>query len=182
MDWKKIGKKAFDISKQATEKGMDSFQDWRNDPERIEQNRLKKELKNYTPIESDNILFNELTNQWNFKKDKKSIYSKDDLLAFEYVENDISITKGGASLGRAALGGALLGGAGAVLGGLSGKKKTKEKVKAMKTVVTFKVKNKVKTETIYYSTGSIDKSSFAYQGFLEKAQNDLALLNLISDN
>lgn len=42
MDWKKIGKKAFDVSKQATEKGMNSFQDWRNDPERIEQNRLKK--------------------------------------------------------------------------------------------------------------------------------------------
>lgn len=182
MDWKEIGKKAFDIGKQATSKGIDSFEDWKNDPERIEQKKLKKEKKNYTPLESDNILFNELTDQWCFKKDKKNIYSKSDLLSFEYIENDISITKGGASLGRAAIGGVLLGGAGAVLGGLSVKKKTKEKVKGMKTVVTFKVKNKVKTETIYYSTGSIDKSSFAYQGFLEKAQNDLALLNLISDN
>ncbi|ACZ63897.1 conserved hypothetical protein [Enterococcus phage phiFL1C] len=35
MDWKEVGKKALDVSKQATEKGIDSFQEWKNDQERI---------------------------------------------------------------------------------------------------------------------------------------------------
>lgn len=181
VDWKKIGKQALDISKQATEKGIDSFQEWKNDPERIEQSKLKKELKKYTPAESDSLVFNEMTKEWYFKKKKKEVYSQDDLLSFEYLENNSSITKGGTSIGKAAVGAALLGGAGMVLGGLSGKKKTKEKVTSMQLVVTFRNnKNKIKTETIRYASGSLDRSSYAYQGFIEKVQSDLALLNLIS--
>ncbi len=42
VDWKKIGKQALNVSKQATEKGIDSFQEWKNDPERIEKSKLKK--------------------------------------------------------------------------------------------------------------------------------------------
>ena len=42
-----IGKKlekALDVSKQATEKGIDSFQEWKNDQERIK--KLTKEKNN----------------------------------------------------------------------------------------------------------------------------------------
>ncbi|WP_445448856.1 hypothetical protein [Enterococcus faecalis] len=181
MDWKKIGKKAFDISKQATEKGIDSFQDWKNDPERIEQNKLKKVIKNYIPIESSNLIFNEITKEWSIKKNKKEIYSQDDLLSFEYLENDTSVTKGGASLGRAAVGGLLLGGAGLVLGGVTGKKKTNNEVSSMKLVITIKnKKNRIEAKTISYSFGTIDRSGSAYQKFLESAKSDIAILNIVS--
>ncbi|WP_369118163.1 hypothetical protein [Enterococcus thailandicus] len=182
VDWKKVGKQALDLGKQATEKGLDSFQEWKNDPDRIEQSKLRKELKNYTPVESDNFIFNEKTKQWCFKKKKKVVYSQDSLLSFEYKEDDYSLTKGGASIGKAMVGGALFGGVGAVVGGVTGKKKTKDKVKSMQLVITFRDNAKIKTETIRYSSSSLDRSSFAYQGLTEKVQSDLALLNLISQS
>lgn len=182
VDWKKIGKQALNVSKQATEKGIDSFQEWKNDPERIEKSKLKKELKNYSPVESDNFIFNEKTHQWSFKKKKKVVYPQDCLLSFEYKEDDYSLTKGGSSIGKAVVGGALFGGVGAVVGGVTGKKKTKDKVKSMQLVVTFRENNKIKTETIHYSSSSLDRSSFAYQGLTQKVQSDLAILNLISQS
>ena len=45
VDWKKVGKQALDLSKQATEKGVDSFQEWKNDPERIQKNKEKPRQK-----------------------------------------------------------------------------------------------------------------------------------------
>lgn len=45
VDWKQVGKKAIDITKEATEKSVDSFQEWKNDPERIAKVEEKKALK-----------------------------------------------------------------------------------------------------------------------------------------
>lgn len=73
VDWKKVGKQALNISKQATEKGISSFQDWKNDPQRIAENQRKKELKKYAPTESSSLVFNELTGEWYFKKRKKKL-------------------------------------------------------------------------------------------------------------
>lgn len=42
MDWKEVGKKALDVSKKATEKSIDSFQEWKNDPERIKKAEERK--------------------------------------------------------------------------------------------------------------------------------------------
>lgn len=45
VDWKKLGKTAFDVTKDVTEKGIDSFQEWKDDPERINRVEEKKALK-----------------------------------------------------------------------------------------------------------------------------------------
>lgn len=45
VDWKKLGKQALNITKDVTEKGVESFNDWKDDPERLEKVAEKKELK-----------------------------------------------------------------------------------------------------------------------------------------
>lgn len=45
VDWKKLGKKALEVSKDATEKGVDTFQEWKHDPERMAKAQKKKALK-----------------------------------------------------------------------------------------------------------------------------------------
>lgn len=64
------------------------------------------------------------------------IFPYTDILEYEVIKNGTSITKGG--LGRAIVGGALFGGAGAIVGGVTGKKKTKTKVTEHKIKITLK--------------------------------------------
>lgn len=45
VDWKKLGKTAFDVTKDVTEKSIDSFQEWKEDPERIAKVEKKKAIK-----------------------------------------------------------------------------------------------------------------------------------------
>lgn len=51
VDWKKISKKAIDVTRNVTEKGVDSFQEWKDDPDRVakveEKKALKKSQKRY---------------------------------------------------------------------------------------------------------------------------------------
>lgn len=60
------------------------------------------------------------------KKADDVIFSFDEIADYDLIENDISVASGG--LGRALVGGATFGGAGAIVGGLTGKKKTKKSV------------------------------------------------------
>lgn len=64
----------------------------------------------------------------------KGIYRYTDLLAYELLEDDSQITKGG--LGRAIVGGVAFGGVGAIVGGVTGKKKTKKIVDSMMIKIT----------------------------------------------
>ncbi|MFQ8677340.1 MAG: hypothetical protein ACLSE5_09040 [Enterococcus avium] len=45
VDWKELGKKTFDVTKNMTEKSIDSFQEWKDDPERIAKVESKKATK-----------------------------------------------------------------------------------------------------------------------------------------
>ena len=45
VDWKELGKKTFDVTKNMTEKSIDSFQEWKYDPERIAKVESKKATK-----------------------------------------------------------------------------------------------------------------------------------------
>ena len=45
VDWRELGKKALDVTKDVTEKGVDSFQEWKEDPTRIAKVEEKKALK-----------------------------------------------------------------------------------------------------------------------------------------
>ena len=45
VDWKELGKKAIDVTRDVTEKGVDSFQEWKDDPDRVAKVEEKKALK-----------------------------------------------------------------------------------------------------------------------------------------
>lgn len=64
----------------------------------------------------------------------KGIYRYTDLLAYELLEDDSQVTKGG--LGSAVVGGVVFGGVGAIIGGVTGKKKTKKVIESMMIKIT----------------------------------------------
>lgn len=45
VDWKELGKKTFDVTKNVTVKRVDSFQEWKDDPNRVAKIEEKKALK-----------------------------------------------------------------------------------------------------------------------------------------
>ena len=45
VDWKELGKKTFDVTKNVTVKSVDSFQEWKDDPNRIAKVEKKKATK-----------------------------------------------------------------------------------------------------------------------------------------
>lgn len=63
-------------------------------------------------------------------------YSFDDIVGCELIENGSAVTKGG--LGAAIAGGMLFGGAGAITGGIVGKKKTETVCKDLRVKVTLR--------------------------------------------
>lgn len=105
--------------------------------ERLKENKLcnklqKERSKIFTPnkIIGDKILVDETHKLWSptkglvSKKTTDEYFSYDDVISFEVVEDGNTVTKGG--LGRAVVGGILLGGVGAIVGGATSKKKTRE--------------------------------------------------------
>jgi len=103
-------------------------------------------------------------------------YSYDDIVDFELIEDGTSISKGG--LGRAAVGGLLFGGVGAIVGGVTGGKKAKQKCTSLMVKIT--VNNlSAPTEYIKLITTPTDKSSFTYKAAFQSAQEIVSLLQLI---
>lgn len=107
-----------------------------------------------------------------------------DLISFEFLEDGESIVKGG--LGRAMVGGALFGGTGAILGGITGGKKSKGICTSMSIVIT--VKNTI-PDTLYinfigggiFALKDVKKDSFLYRDAHNFAQQCLSALKIIAD-
>ncbi len=106
------------------------------------------------------------------------IHSYDDVLDFELLEDGGSIAKGG--LGRAVAGGLLFGGVGAVVGGVTGKKKSKQTCTSLKIKITL---NDMTTPTEYINliTTETKKSSFIYQTCEKQAQEILSLFQVMCE-
>lgn len=109
---------------------------------------------------------------------KSTVYNYSDILDFELLEDGESISSGG--LGRALVGGALFGGAGAIVGGVTGKKKTKGICESLKIKVTLK---DINNPVVYvnFITSSTKKSSFLYKQYIKDAHECLSTLQLICD-
>lgn len=104
------------------------------------------------------------------------LYSFDDIVDFELIEDGTSITKGG--LGRAAVGGLLFGGVGAVVGGVTGGKKAQQKCTSL--IVKITVNNiAAPTEYIKLITSPVDKNGFIYKTAFQNAQDIVSILQLI---
>lgn len=110
------------------------------------------------------------------KKKNPKIYKYSDIVDFELLEDGESITKGG--LGRAVAGGVLFGGVGAVVGGITGGKKSKSICNSLKIKITI---NDINNPVVYINilTSPTKKDNFIYKSLFKSAQECLSTLQLI---
>lgn len=107
------------------------------------------------------------------------IYNYSDIVGFELLEDGESITKGG--LGSAVAGGILFGGVGAVVGGVTGGKKSKSICNSLKIKITV---NNINNPTVYikFLNTATKKNSFTYKTLYNSAQECLSTLQLICNS
>lgn len=115
-----------------------------------------------------------------FRFDIFKVHSFDELFSYELLEDGKEIVTGGVGIGRALVGGALFGGVGAIVGGLSKKKKTKET--CSKIEIRFTLKNGSQpNEYIKLLNKKVEKSSGTYERAMRKARDILSTFDLIVD-
>ncbi len=106
-------------------------------------------------------------------------FNFNNLLSFELLEDGSTIASGG--LGRAVAGGVLFGPVGAIVGGVTGGKKTKGICKSMKIRVTLKdtFKDTAYIDLILTETKT---NSLTYRSAQASAQSCISALEIISDH
>lgn len=111
-------------------------------------------------------------------KSPKKIYSFSDILGWELLENDTSVTKGG--LGTAAIGGALFGGTGAVTGAIIGAKKTTGVCRSLRIKVTVR---DLKNPAVFidFVKMPVKTSSSQFTKAFDAAQKVLSTLQLVCE-
>ncbi len=112
------------------------------------------------------------------RRNKSTVYNYNDIIDFELLEDGESVASGG--LGRALVGGALFGGAGAVVGGVTGKKKSKGVCTSLKIKVTVNDINKPAVYITFLETKT-KKDGLIYKTISEQAQECLSTFQLICD-
>ena len=135
-----------------------------------------KKIGNNLIIDETNKLF--IVNSTIYSHHKADLFRFENLLSFELLEDGESVTKGG--IGRAVAGGILLGGVGAIIGGVTGGKKTKSVCTSMKIRLTLK---NAHTTTAYIDiiTTKTKTGGFIYNEYQKEAQSLLSELQLIAD-
>lgn len=109
-----------------------------------------------------------------------NVYPFEDLNKFELVENGDSITSGGLSIGRAIVGGALFGGVGAVIGGVTKKRKQTNYVDSLYILVTLN-NRKFRQEKLHFITKKQDKDK-KYEKILLQAKDTLTGFDYILES
>lgn len=108
-----------------------------------------------------------------------SIFEFSNLLNFELLEDGETITKGG--LGRAVAGGLMFGGVGAIVGGVTGGKKSKGVCNSMRLKITLRNCHCSMVYIPFIMTETKTKS-FVYKAAQSSAQECLSALQIISDS
>lgn len=108
------------------------------------------------------------------------IFSYNDIVDFELLQDGESITKGG--LGSAIVGGALFGSVGAVVGGTIGKKKTKQEITELKIKIITKNTFYPDLYINFLTTGKVKSSSFLYKSCCNCAQDILSQLSIMTES
>ncbi len=108
----------------------------------------------------------------------EEVYNYDDIVNFELLEDGESVASGG--LGRALVGGILFGGAGAIVGGVTGRKKTKEICNSLRLKVTV---DNIDEPVVYidFIDTPLKRSNDIFKGIAEMAQESLSTFQLICD-
>lgn len=103
-------------------------------------------------------------------------YSYDDIVDFELIEDGSSIVSGG--VGRAVVGGMLFGAVGAVVGGVTGKKKAKQTCTSLMVKITVN-NTACPVEYIKLISAETVKNGFVYKAAFQNAQEIISLLQVI---
>lgn len=82
------------------------------------------------------------------------LYEYDDIVSYSLIEDNKTITKGGASIGRAVVGGVLFGGVGAVIGGTTGSKTSETKCNTRQIKITLRNADKPAVYITFVKGGS----------------------------
>lgn len=110
------------------------------------------------------------------KKADDVIFSFNEIADYDLIENDISVASGG--LGRALVGGATFGSTGAIVGGLTGKKKTKKSVDRLALQISTN-EFYFPSIIITYITKETKTSSSTYIDAYNHAKETMACLDII---
>ena len=108
-----------------------------------------------------------------------NLYKYSQIINYELLEDGNTITKGGVSIGKAIVGGALFGGVGAVIGGTSGKRITKNTCKSLRIKITI---DDITSPTVYINLISMETSTDGalYKLCYDSAQKILSTLDIIT--
>lgn len=112
------------------------------------------------------------------RRKNASIYNYSDVVDFELLEDGESVAKGG--LGRALVGGALFGGTGAIVGGVTGKRKNKGVCNSLRLKLTL---NDINNPVFYvnFIESATKKDGMVYKSVYDNAQECLSVLQIICD-
>lgn len=146
-----------------------------------ENERNKKLIENFKPTKEigNYIRFDDVTKTFVIgPKNKGSLYKYENIVDYELLEDGETITKGG--LGRAMVGGALFGGVGAVVGGVTGHRKTKDICNSMKIKITLKDSIRP-VEYINLISSSTKKNGIVYKTCYNIAQEIISCFKIICD-
>ncbi|QTD41944.1 SHOCT domain-containing protein [Sporosarcina sp. Te-1] len=155
----------------------------RMEPLKVAEEELKRETVNFviTKRIGNFVAFDEEQQKWAVMTSSGSmnrIYKYSDIVNFELIEDGESVATGG--LGRALVGGALFGGVGAIVGGVTGKRKSKAFCSNLKLKVTIK---DMKNPVVYldFINTKMKKDGNAYKTIARTAQECLSIFQLICD-
>lgn len=145
-----------------------------------ENNNYKEKIKTFNATKKIGkfIEFDDNTKQILIKdKFENKLLEYKDIVEYELLEDGESITKGG--LGRAVVGGVLFGGVGAVVGGITGKKKSKTVINSLKVKITI---NNISNPDVYINlvTSQLKANSILYKAAANEAQEIISTLAIIS--
>jgi hypothetical protein len=141
--------------------------------------KVTKRIGNYIEFDQKRKQFRSIPAISSRNKIQK-VYYCDDIIEYELLEDGITVTSGG--LGRAAVGGVLLGGVGAIVGGVTGKKKSRSEIENFKIKLTL---NDFNNPTVYIellNKKKIKTNSNKYKEMYEKAQEILSTLAVLQNN
>lgn len=126
------------------------------------------------------LIIDERNDLFKLKGVSRKTFNSSDIIKYELNEDGQSITSGGLSIGKAVVGSILANGTGALLGGLTGKRKNKDIVTDMHIAVTMRGNN-----SGYYKlpliTQKTKKHTKDYKVKLEEARSTMAAFDIMTD-
>ena len=147
--------------------------------ERIKSFKITRKVLNYIYIDENKRQWVVPKGLYNPKIENSTIYSYEDITSFELLEDGASILQGG--LGSAVAGGLLFGGVGAVVGGVTGGKKSNPTCTNLKIKITLKDIKKP-TEYITFISSEVRKNTIEYKNKYNYAQEVMSMLQIIYED